>query len=512
MSILALTGAYSNALRNWPPSDIGQESDTASWAEAARQIGKEWRTGWLDDKTPDIVRKLWLELMQHYDVSLSQLKADTRCCELLMELAAIADEACAGIGVPGFPLVEEPEELDGDERNQLINEMAFYDYGSSLLEGDDGATLCNEVPPDRLRVLPKMRTPQSGLTIRSLSHNLGLILGNEMTPRWVMLGYKVQESLSINLLVVPWPFDVAPSQFEPTEALPEEMRNMPDEFGFFTFRHRFKRNEPLKTIQALFDRSAKAIGRIDGVVLPECAIGPTEHESIRSFVLSKEAFLISGVSSPSRSGKRYGENCIHFDYPGVGTIRQNKHHCWKLDASQIRQYGIGAMLHPEKTWWEHICVENRELTFLALQNWLVMTILICEDLARPDPVGDLVRAVGPNLVISLLMDGPQLKERWGARYASSLADDPGSSVLTVTSLGMASLSRPATGHSRSRTIALWKNASNAQLVEIELPEGASGVILSLTVEYKTEWTADGRNDDRNAGYPTLSGIHPVRLD
>jgi hypothetical protein len=58
-----------------------------------------------------------------------------------------------------------------------------------------------------------------------------------------------------------------------------------------------------------------------------------------------------------------------------------------------------------------------------------------EDLARPDPVGDLVRSVGPNLVIALLMDGPQLRARWSGRYAMSLADDPGSFVLSVTSLG-----------------------------------------------------------------------------
>jgi len=53
----------------------------------------------------------------------------------------------------------------------------------------------------------------------------------------------------------------------------------------------------------------------------------------------------------------------------------------------------------------------------------VLTVLICEDLARLDPVNDLVRAVGPNLVMSLLMDGPQLTTRWPARYATVLADD-----------------------------------------------------------------------------------------
>ena len=47
------------------------------------------------------------------------------------------------------------------------------------------------------------------------------------------------------------------------------------------------------------------------------------------------------------------------------------------------------------------------------------------DLAQPDPVASIIRQVGPSLVIGLLLDGPQLAERWPARYASVFADDPG---------------------------------------------------------------------------------------
>ena len=43
-----------------------------------------------------------------------------------------------------------------------------------------------------------------------------------------------------------------------------------------------------------------------------------------------------------------------------------------------------------------------------------------------------MHAIGPNLVFTLLMNGPQLKTRWPARYAKILADDPGSSVLSIT--------------------------------------------------------------------------------
>ena len=103
-------------------------------------------------------------------------------------------------------------------------------------------------------------------------------------------------------------------------------------------------------------------------------------------------------------------------------------------------------------------VRQREIHFICANPWLCMVPLICEDLARPDPVADVIRAVGPNLVIALLMDGPQLSARWPGRYASVLADDPGSSILTVTSLGMALRSVPP-GMSPRRTIALWKDAA-----------------------------------------------------
>ena len=98
-------------------------------------------------------------------------------------------------------------------------------------------------------------------------------------------------------------------------------------------------------------------------------------------------------------------------------------------------------METSRDYWEHIGIQKRVLYFATL-NAMTWTVLVCEDLARQDPAADLIRAVGPNLLIALLMDGPQLSRRWPARYASVLAEDPGTSVLTLTSLGMAERSRP----------------------------------------------------------------------
>jgi hypothetical protein len=199
---------------------------------------------------------------------------------------------------------------------------------------------------------------------------------------------------------------------------------------------------------------------------------------------------------------------VGLSFPPLSDVFQSKHHPWKLDESQVIQYGLGGVLSPYREWWEHIDCSGRRLHFISISENLVLCALVCEDLARPDPVANIVRAVGPNLVIALLMDGPQTKERWAARYATVLADDPGSSVLALTSLGMAQLSRPQTGPSRFRVVALWKDRFNGA-TEIELPPGNDAIAISLSTRYREEFTADGRGDGGTAAFPILSGIHPI---
>ncbi len=364
--------------------------------------------------------------------------------------------------------------------------------------------------------MPKMRTPQSGLTIRSLSHNLAICSSSEIKPRWVVANFGNPYELSLNVMVVPWPSRIRPVQFRETQGLKSEMRNMPAGFGFFTFDSEGEDEAVVSLIMDLIDSGVAEMGRIDGIILPEMALTSEQHRRISDEVLKKkerfqeERFLVSGVGASSLDAKTHGANRICIDIPRLQPIEQSKHHRWKLDRSQINQYGLGSRLHPERQWWEHINLNDRSLTFVSLLPWLTVTVLICEDLARPDPVGDLVRAVGPNLVIALLMDGPQLKERWGARYATVLADDPGSSVLTLTSVGMCDLSRPLNGPPRGRVIALWKDAKSGSPTEIELPADHDAVVISLSVRYLEEWSADGRSDNKNAGYPLLSGIRAIR--
>ena len=283
---------------------------------------------------------------------------------------------------------------------------------------------------------------------------------------------------------------------------------MPKDFGFFAFSYDSEgRHDNLtELVEALHAEAKRKLGRIDGVVLPELSITDEQFNALRQ-CLPQECFLIAGVGRGDSDGLR-GTNQVKLSFPRLADVVQRKHHPWKLDESQVIQYGLGGVLSPYREWWEYIDCTDRCLNFVSISEDLVVCALVCEDLARPDPVANIVRAVGPNLVIALLMDGPQTKERWAARYATVLADDPGCSVLSLTSLGMTQLSRPKTPPNRSRVVALWKDRFNGA-TEIELPLGADAIAVSLSTRYDEEFTADGRGDGGTAAFPILSGVHPI---
>jgi hypothetical protein len=497
-SLLVRSGAYCQTLVEWPPREPLKKSPRA-WARAIANLGDDWRIAWVkNQELPAPVEECWRVITQNWNTGIPSIVQNTSLCQAILQLCAASDEASEGVG-----------NMHPDDQN-LVDER-FLDRADELLARNErGSSLCDEIHPSRARVLPKMHTPWSGLTIRSLSLYLCLCDIEEVSPEWIpVAGDPGQKSM--NLLLVPWPFRVVPSQFERAVSARGEMKNMPDDqFGFFTFRHR-EDTAPVSAVEAvrdLYETAKSEMGQIDGIVLPELALSQEEHDALRPFVLDRGAFLVSGVGASSKPSREHGVNRVCLDIPHEAPLWQAKHHRWKLDAAQVRQYGLGSRLSVDRHWWEHVDLSDRRLLFVSLPA-LVMSVLICEDLARPDPVGNLIRAVGPNLVVALLMDGPQLKGRWPERYAMALADDPGSSVLSLTSLGMSELSRPSQGASRSRVVALWKD-HNGPSTEIELPAGCGGIVVSLSFQPEEEWTADGRRDYGSAVFPTLSGVRPVK--
>jgi hypothetical protein len=499
--LLSRSGAYTAVINSWPPPVRRGKSSTIReraerWVEDTEGTGLKWRANAASDVAPPrAVIDLWAVLVGAAGVQVANISSIKKLTDALLQLTAIADEACRGVGIPG-----QPSGASADTFEQLAN-----------LDLITRATLCRRIEPSRLRVLPKLHNPQFGMTVRSLTHHICMVEASEVRPEWFCIPGGPAEYAGLNLLLVPWPRRVVPSQFAPVTG---DLANMPEEFGFFSFEPRLDPEATTKHVVGLYERASKVVGRIHGVVFPELALTPRQHAVLRTEIAEKRhSFLISGVASTNKVGLSSNHVSIEFPTPaGVVTLGpQHKHHRWQLDSGQILQYGLGANLNHRKRWWEHIAITERTVTFLAINPWLTVTVLICEDLARQDPVAQIVRSVGPNLVIALLMDGPQLKARWSARYATVLADDPGCSVLSLTSLGMSLLSRPFGDSKSLRNVALWKDAKSGGPIEVVLPDGADAVVLTLSAEFSEEWTADGRSDGGSTGYPVLAGIHPISL-
>jgi hypothetical protein len=500
-SLLLKSGAYCHAVSGWK-----RKPSLKEWITDIKHTGRSWCK---NPKEPPAKVRQWhrtLVAMRNRRIPVFEVRSHQTLCEALLQLSAAADEACRGVGLAM---------LSKGKGNAFLGEASQQLWISAQTLGV--STLCKQVHHSVVRVLPKLHTPQSGITIRSLTHNLALCPAGDVKATWSeRIQMERTRQHCLNLLLVPWPHTVNPSHIQSVDPSKAELRDMPKRFGFFEYQPPHDAELP-RNLMNLLENARKAVPDIHGVVFPELALTRTQYTTISANLMRQNVFLICGV-------REAGKNYLRFDIPvkipaprnrilhKMMWHQQNKHHRWRLDKRQIVQYGLGSCLNVQSKWWEHISLKDRELCFVALDDWLTVCALICEDLARQDPVAEVVRAVGPNLVIALLMDGPQLNSRWPARYATVLADDPGSSVLTLTSLGMCELSRPPSIPGRSRAVALWKDAKTGEAVSIELPQDADGVVLSLSCVFRNEWTADGRDDGHSTGYPTLSGVHYVSSD
>jgi hypothetical protein len=447
-----------------------------------------WRRRWNSRKGPPArVKSLWLSALKFGTVQVDTVSEFRDLSIALIELCAIADEACFSLGIPPSTKAEADD---------------FYFHAAFLLAKDSGATLCERIHDSKARVLPKMHTPQTGLTFRSFSFNLALHKSNEILPRWVTVASQPDKH-RLRLLLAPWPLVVKRDWFR---RVPGEIK-MPRRYGFFEYS---PSDGGIETrTERLLNRATKKYGTIDGLILPELALTQAQYSKISRLVLKRHTFLIAGVASAG-SGNNTKRNSVHFDLPlstggHVVRLRQGKHHRWRLDNPQVRRYRLQHQLGRDrgKFLWEHIELEDRCLYFVTLRPWLTIAVLICEDLARPDPVGDLVRVVGPNLVVTLLLDGPQLQRRWAFRYAAALAEDPGASVIALTSIGMVNLSCPGLHQEGHRVVALWRDGGSGECKTIKVPPSFEGIVLDVDIEEKTEFAADGRSDNGATGYPIL---------
>jgi hypothetical protein len=459
--------------------------------------GLAWRATSVRRRSPPgNVLKYWRRLIASRKIRLADIPDRKALIHALLCLSAMADEASAGVGLgPGAVDSDSPE----------VDEFDFLSHRLLFKTG----TLCRDVGASRIRVLPKLHTPQSGMTIRSLTHHLAFCTTADVKPQWFRLPVR-EAGDRLHVVVVPFPYNLKRSQFRKATG---KLENMPAQFGFFAYQPNAVARVGFvtKLIQRAHIRTGQAV---DLVIFPELSLTEAQHAKLcKEITFRGRAALIAGVGVPATK-RSPASNHFVMSVPVVDSMvvfpKQHKHHRWRLDPNQIKRYGLSKALAGREYWWEYLSIENRQLLFMSIHPSLVMSVLICEDLARQDPIAELMRAVGPNLVIALLMDGPQLEGRWSDRYATVLADDPGSSVLTVTSRGMVNLDKWQ-GNGKSNSVALWRDAVSGRSQKLELKGTAKGISLLLRLRMKEEWTADGRGDGGASVYPTLEKVTQLRV-
>jgi hypothetical protein len=468
----------------WPP--IPPERWSALVTDAARA----WRAS-IDDgrrSLPPQLAERWEWLLGEIDTPLEQLALGHAwpLSQTLLTLHAIADEACAIL----FGLT------DGD-----AGTSCSYRARSRELLARTG-TLAR-IDPHTLKVLPKVRTPPTGRT--SFSRYASVVRGN-IEVRWHKLPYRSPgagpETEHINALLLPWPLRVRASDFRPVPGSVHWLADRPS--GFFEFVP--SEGLDLDLVDRVLVAARDEVDSVDVVVLPESAIDASEVEPLEALLDRHGVIgLRAGVRERPATPERLGGNWVHIGvnprFDGRGPLhdgeaqrwlhlRQNKHHRWSLDESQINQYNLGAALDPHVQWWEAMDVPRLTVQFVEGGWGSTMAHVVCEDLTNDDEVSGVTRSVGPTLVVAYLLDGPQLASRWTARYAGILADDPGSAVLTLSSYGMVSRSRPH-GHAASAVIGLWKDRRGGTR-EIPLDADAHGVVLTIGVDRTSRGSADGR--------------------
>ena len=490
-ALLADSGVYRFVVcppvgEEWPPSHGGGEG---TWQESLRCDARAWAdaaAGSAASEPPGSVQDLGATLAAAERSALTALEAQApwNLIVAILSLHALADEACEGAG--------------------LKRDTAFQRLAAFRLT--DSGTLAR-LSPDRVRVLPKLRPPESGITLRSLSHHVA-IDRSEVETRWYFAPRPRESSTDtaerLSLLLVPFPSEIHASDFG---AIAGPLLNMdPSRYGFYSYAPQ----EPLHVdeLLSLVESAKRQIGSIDALVLPEAALDETAVEPLQDRLAAVGVpYLIAGARQPPGPGVPFGASYAHLGGGEWCAPRQHKHHRWLLDPSQVHQYHLGSALDPARFWWEAISIQRRSLTFVSVSEWLTVCPLVCEDLARPDPVSDVIRAVAPTLVVGLLLDGPQLASRWPARYASVFADDPGCSVLTLTALGMTRRCQPP-GCEPSRAIALWKDPRRG-LQQIQLARDARAIALTAHARRTRPFSADGRHG-KNVPELVLSGLEQIR--
>ncbi len=433
-------------------------------------------------------------------------------------LAAVADETCLGLGqITGTINGLEPPDwiidpILGDMEEQEKSQEGLGRSRNNIPVTEPLFSWCLAASTDVLAVAPKARTPALGCTIRSVSQNLALL-----PPSGVMqAGWATPPVKSLNspdngfrALLIPFPYQIDDDAFKTNGSRKRwswfelEQPWLPDS----------ESEKEMKRFTDFIDKlveQAETASPVNAIFFPEYALNWDVFDHLVQHVSkthSSVSMIVSGSSSNCEGATGnfvLTAQILHEATEKDGQTRRlarttsrAKHHRWRIDKNQIEEYELtGAFPDDTKVYWEKMPILRRQIHAAPFRDGSVFVPLICEDLARSEPCHQYVRALGPNIVLVLLMDGPQIEKRWSARYALSLSEDPGSAVLTFTSKALIARSNSFGANQDpprevSHSIAMFRNP-NGKPHEIECDDTHHAVVVEFKSKQCTDLSIDGR--------------------
>jgi len=532
--LLESGGAYHNVIpgadTDWPDSTVRPSGEELLlWSGH----GRDWRQSF--PMAPPAVEALWDNLMKHAASPVfREPRRDGGPPEwwvIAYALMVVADEACARVGYQHKEDVQD----DGDPNYialMVTVALGRHDSYNPVIGGHarlnrQVASICSRADRDVVCVQPKAHTSEVGCTTRSLTRNLAYLPPRgKMRAHWQRSPTTLQPDFDrpLRALLVPFPFLVDPLWFRSAGIPRDHVTGTPHRWGWFEVKQGWLPDDPLEMVaftRALLSEAEASQGPIGAVVFPELSLDWKSYSAIAEALRDHHPnidILVAG-SSDNCVGER-GNHALssHFFVAPSGervvsTTSRPKHHRWRVDGGQIRSYGLESSLDPNLLWWERIPLPQRELNVNVFRRASVLTTMICEDLARSEPCHDVLRALGPNLVVVILMDSVQVAGRWSARYATGLTEDPGSSVLTLTSQALIERANSVRGDPTRNnwSVALWRDPVNPGVYEIECGPTHQGVVLTLEGRSMEKATLDGRHDADAVSWRRCGETVPISL-
>lgn len=509
-----------------------------------KRAAQSWRNNLT--RTPAWVQTEWSVILQSTR-RLTALRQDDEGSQAplwwrsALRLCLFADETCSDIG---FNFDRDNDWLNGPIMSSWDG-LLKKSGGKNLIEIHEGMySLCIAASRDAVCVLPKSRTPSVGCTIRSISQNLNLLPSVGLVSlNWHQVPEQTfgpPKSNPFNCLFIPYPYHVDAEAFtfrEPNETNTKRWRWFEVEQTWLPTKPADKRLFFAFVDQLILKSMATSKGILHCVVFPEFALNWDLFKDLCNHIMEAHESIEMVISGSSTNCKGAAGNYVltcqivettntassKVERRGIFHSRE-KHHRWLLDENQVKEYDLEEQLPIDgdvKMYWEMIPIERRNVHANIFRKHSVITTLICEDLARSEPCHQYVQAIGPNIVFALLMDSVQISQRWPGRDAISLSDDPGASVVTLTSRGLIArsnrkrmeqaLATDSTAPNLSWSVSLARNP-NGELREIECGKGEEAFLLSFRASTSHEVTIAGTHSSLGSTWLAAPDEWKISLD